>query len=465
MRILHTGDWHMNARLGREDRSRDIVASLEQIAVYLDSDNVDVMVVAGDLFCDRSDREGLRSAVGEIRRIFGPFLTRPGRPGTIVAISGNHDSDIFFETLRNALDLAPVPAGPHDTLSPGRMYLFHRPNLVRLAGGDGTIVQFLLMPYPKESWLQGLEYDTAAGQNRMKQNRFVRYLRRELIEKKLDPTLPAVLVSHILVEGTAARQGYRLGLEHDVVFSESDIPTELAYIAYGHIHQAQAALTNAPWIRYCGSVERLDAGERDDDKSVVLVKIGPTGRQGDPVIRPLDTTPLERFEFGEADDPEAAVSGLEERWRAHGDRERVLTSVKLFYTPGAHAPDALRQRLHDLFPRLYECDLRPCGIKSEAGGSDQQIDLSDVVKNTVDYVSARVAMHPLRDNLLAALYDLLTPGVSALQRPAVQGPAVQGPAIESVGSPPSQVVLTTAGQPLVTNGTENAAAQNQKATV
>ena len=192
----------------------------------------------------------------------------------------------------------------------------------------------------------------------------------------------------------------------------------------------------------------------------MLVEIGPTGRRRDPVIRPLDTTPLERFEFGEADDPEAAVSGLEERWRTHGDRQRVLPSVKLFYTPGAHAPDALRQRLHDLFPRLYECDLRPCGIKSEAGGSDQQIDLSDVVKNTVDYVSARVATHPLRDNLLAALYDLLTPGVSALQRPAVQGPA-----IESVGSPPSQVVLTTAGQPLVTNGTENAAAQNQKATV
>jgi len=465
----------MNARLGREDRSRDIVASLEQVAVYLDNENVDVMVVAGDLFCDRSDREGLRSAVGEIRRIFGPFLTRPGRPGTILAISGNHDSDIFFETLRYALDLAPVPPGPHDTLSPGRMYLFHRPNLVRLAGGDGTIVQFLLMPYPKEAWLRGLDYDTAAGQNRMKQGRFVQYLRRELIEKKLDPALPAVLVSHILVEGTAARQGYRLGLEHDVVFSESDIPTELAYIAYGHIHQPQTALTNAPWIRYCGSVERLDAGERGDDKSVVLVDIGPTGRISNPVILPLNTTPLERFEFGEADDPEVAVSGLEERWHDHSDRERVLASVKLFYTPGAHAPDALRQRLHDLFPRLYECDLRPCRLESEAAGSDQQIDLSDVVKNTVDYVSAKVETHPLRDDLLAALHDLLMPGTSAIQGPAAQGPAAQGPAaqgpaaqgpaVQRTSSPPAQVALATAGQSAVTNDTENAVAQQQKATV
>ena len=134
--------------------------------------------------------------------------------------------------------------------------------------------------------------------------------------------------------------------------------------------------------------------------------------------------------------------------------------MRLFYTPGVHAPDALRQRLHDLFPRLYECDLRPCGIKNEAGGSDQQIDLSDVVKNTVDFVSARVATHPLRDDLLTALHDLLTPGASAIQSLAAQDPAVQ-----RASSPPSQVVFATAGQPSVTNGTEHAVVQQQKATV
>ena len=128
MRILHTADWHMNARLGHQDRTQDIVASLERVAAYLDEYAVDVMVVAGDLFCDRSDRNALREAVGQIRRIFGPFLTRPSRPGTILAISGNHDSDLFFETLRHALDLAPAPATADGTLAPGRMYLYHRPN-------------------------------------------------------------------------------------------------------------------------------------------------------------------------------------------------------------------------------------------------------------------------------------------------------------------------------------------------
>ncbi len=64
MRLLHTGDWHMNARLGRADRSQDITTSLQQIACFLDEKDVDVMIVAGDVFCNRSDRDALRGAVG-----------------------------------------------------------------------------------------------------------------------------------------------------------------------------------------------------------------------------------------------------------------------------------------------------------------------------------------------------------------------------------------------------------------
>jgi DNA repair exonuclease SbcCD nuclease subunit len=40
VRILHTGDWHMNDRLGRVDRAEDIEGSLERIAGYLDEENV-----------------------------------------------------------------------------------------------------------------------------------------------------------------------------------------------------------------------------------------------------------------------------------------------------------------------------------------------------------------------------------------------------------------------------------------
>src|SRR5688572_27399458 len=151
MRVLHTSDWHMNDRLGRQDRSLDISCALEQFAHYLDEGRVDVMIVAGDIFSELSTREQLRDALGEIRRIFLPFLERGG---TIVAISGNHDNDVFFETMRNALDLALPTRKPKprhkitQAYAGGRLYAVPRPRVLPLKDHKGQVVQFVLMPYP-----------------------------------------------------------------------------------------------------------------------------------------------------------------------------------------------------------------------------------------------------------------------------------------------------------------------------
>jgi DNA repair protein SbcD/Mre11 len=113
MRILHTSDWHMGDSLGRVDRSGDVVRALEQIAAWLDEGRVDVMMVTGDFFSDRLRKEQVRAAVAEMKRVFLPFLECGG---AVLAISGNHDDEIFFETLRDALDLvAPGRKGADGT--------------------------------------------------------------------------------------------------------------------------------------------------------------------------------------------------------------------------------------------------------------------------------------------------------------------------------------------------------------
>ncbi len=409
MRILHTGDWHMNARLNNEKRGGEIISSLRQIAAYLHEKQVDVMIVAGDLFCDRCDAQALGEAVGQIKEIFTPFMERGG---TIIALSGNHDKDVFFATLRHAFGLAAPEAPNQKTLIPGRMYLFHRPNLVRLTSRDNTTVQFLMMPYPKEEWLRSLTYDTAAEQHKAKQTRFTDYMNKELIAKHLDTAQPAVLVSHLLIEGTVSRAGYRLGIEQDVAFAPSEMPDHFAYCAYGHIHQPQEAKTGAPWIRYCGSVVRLDAGERADDKSVVLVDIGPHGRTSEPTLLPLSVDPIEKWEFDESHDAAQKVADLQSAWGNHPDRERVLVSLRMFYTPGLDAPDAMRQSLRALFPRLYELDIRPRRVDAEERGAAKTgVDLSDVNGNAIRYVTEKMASDTLRrDELLAALHRLLSHG-------------------------------------------------------
>src|SRR5207244_1295018 len=39
-------------------------------------------------------------------------------------------------------------------------------------------------------------------------------------------------------------------------------------------------------------LDRLDFGEQDQEKGVVLVEIGPSGRRGEPVFVPIDATSL-----------------------------------------------------------------------------------------------------------------------------------------------------------------------------
>jgi DNA repair protein SbcD/Mre11 len=45
-------------------------------------------------------------------------------------------------------------------------------------------------------------------------------------------------------------------------------------------------------VRYSGSIERMDLGERDDEKGVVLIDLGPDGIQGEPWTLPLEATPV-----------------------------------------------------------------------------------------------------------------------------------------------------------------------------
>src|SRR4051794_32729356 len=63
MKLLHTADWHLGDRLGRIDRTDDLRRSVERVAGYCESERVDVLLVAGDLFSELARPDGLRDAV------------------------------------------------------------------------------------------------------------------------------------------------------------------------------------------------------------------------------------------------------------------------------------------------------------------------------------------------------------------------------------------------------------------
>lgn len=405
MLILHTSDWHLNARLGTIKRQPDIVERLAEIARYLEEHRVDVMVMSGDLFSHYTHTriEEIQEAIRDVNRVFKPFLLRGG---SIVAISGNHDNEALFNLMRDTLDLA-VPLDPQDQgpRPRGRLYLAAKPTCLLMEDAKGTRVQFALMPYPTVArYLSGekTSFNSLDQRNRALHEEVIKKL-GWIREQRSDPRLPSVLVAHAHIRGSQLTKHnlYQISEGEDVIFEPGDILTNWAYTAYGHIHMPQA-MGGAEHVRYAGSIERLDLGERDDHKSVTLVEIDKKQRVGEPVPLLLNATPIYRIEIT---DPEREIPTLRDRYP---EAERALVSYRLVYKPGEHNREAICRDIEAIFPRRYKpAEMVIDGATPAIQSYSPKIPLHDVSGMVRDYLQTHLTDSPYRDEVLKLAEELL----------------------------------------------------------
>jgi len=392
MKILHTADWHLGDRLGRIDRTEDLRRAVERVAGYCTEHNVDVLLVAGDIFSELSRPDGLRESIEHLQRTFEPFLLSGG---TILAVTGNHDNEIFCQTLQLVMTLAAPAAGRDGQVqSAGRLYLATAPSFVKLAGPYGEQVQFLLMPYPTPArYLLGTAQQPYSGlkeRNRLLHDAFTRELRRLQDSPGFDSRLPTVLAAHVHVQGATLPGMFRISEEDSILFSEADVPAHFAYVALGHIHQPQK-LRDLDHVRYCGSIDRLDLGERDDDKSVVLMEVGSHGLCGPVQTLRLDATPIYAIDIR---DPAAELAQLRERYP---DASRDLVNIQLSYTAGVDNLEGVLRELDEIFPRWYARSWTESGALGPTLVAGDEL-LSRSFEHTVrDYLQQELANHPPED--------------------------------------------------------------------
>lgn len=335
IRLLHTSDWHLGARLGTQDRLPDQIARLGEIVAYAEREDVHVLLVAGDIFSERLDRDGLAKIVEHLAVLLRPLVTRGVQ---VVFLAGNHDRAHVFVLLHALKELVAPEAST-------RVFFVDRPELLQLTFGDER-VQLVLLPYPTAE-----RYDLAAGQwMSLDQKRTILSdaLRERMDELSREASkntgVPTVLVGHFLLAGVQG--GMCVNEQEDVPIQSGDLPT-YAYIALGHIHKAQHVRT--PSIRYCGSIERMDQGEAADAKEVVLIELA---AKRPPLVRslPLQATPFARIEATSEEDLE--------RWRGDlADPDRTLVALRLLLRRD-QSVRALKSAAERFFPRLYDTDIR-----------------------------------------------------------------------------------------------------------
>ena len=367
MKILHTADWHLGQRLGRVDRADDLRRAVERVMGLCERESVDVLVIAGDLFHSVRRADYLCGAIEHLKGAVQPFL-RGG--GTILAVTGNHDGETFCRTLQHALALADPTEMPLGEAWPaGRFHLATRETFFRLADRvSGREVQFVLMPYPTptrylDDAVTSFE-GGSAGKNRCVLDGFRDRLARIRGHSRFRIDLPSVLVSHLFLRGATLPNGREVTEEFekdDVVCPIEDLAAGWAYVALGHVHRPQA-LGGMPHVRYSGSIERLGADERDDEKGVVLVEIGPDGRPVEPTWLPMEATPFLDVSISDpsadlpwlgADAPDAAAGP----WSASGRHTPRAPTTRTRST----------RRIDEVFPRCYSREV----VAARPGAGDR----------------------------------------------------------------------------------------------
>jgi exonuclease SbcD len=406
MRILHTADWHLNDRLGRIDRTDDLRKAVERVAAHCREQKVDVLLVAGDLFSELARPDALRETIRHWQDVFTDFLTGGG---TILTLTGNHDNENFCQTLRHAMTLAaPTVGQPGERVPPGRLYLAADPTFLRLRDRtDSFDVQFVLMPFPTPTrYLKGdhgQKYGSPDEKNKLLTASFADALEEFRNHPKFDASAPAVLSAHITVYGSEVGASlFRMNPNEDIVVAGDRFPEQYAYVALGHIHKPQY-LGGHEHVRYSGSIERMDLGEQNDAKGVVLFEVGPKGRVGDIVTLPMPSTPI--YEVSVFDPPNDLPRLREEYPDAHDD----LVNLHILYTAGRDNLEELLRELEAIFPRWYARDWKETGALGPSlasGEADRSKGFAETVR---EYLRTELVNHDEaeRDGLLAIADELI----------------------------------------------------------
>lgn len=263
MKLLHTSDWHVGKALRGADRAPEHRAVLAEIADVAEREQVDLVVVAGDLFDSAAPGP-------EPEQIVYQALLALGRSGAHVAvIAGNHDHP------RRLRAVAPL-------LALGRVHVVTEPTrpedggLLALRLADGADLRLALLPFVSKRGIVRAEALMERPAFELAQAYSDR-LRRlvEAMTATFQPDTINVLAAHAFVLGGEAGGGERAAhLVEEYAVPGAAFPPTAGYVALGHLHRAQR-IPGGGRLHYCGSPLQLDFGETEQAKQVNLVEMAP----------------------------------------------------------------------------------------------------------------------------------------------------------------------------------------------
>jgi len=292
MRILHTSDWHLGQHFIGKSRAAEHQAFfhwLKQQIIMLDAD---VLLVAGDIFDTATPPSYARELYHQLIVDLQPTGVQ------LVLLGGNHDSVAVLQESASLLKCL------HTSVVPG----YHtdiRAHLVPLHSKHGQVGAVLAaVPFLRPRDLSQREDgksqpgQTAAEKSTQLQQQIsavyqelyqaAAALASELQQQQgQTAALPLLATGHLTTVGASSTESVREIYIGTLEALPASCLPPFAYIALGHIHQAQT-VAGSDFIRYSGSPIALSFDEANQQKQLLLVEFSPDAADTTPTVRSID---------------------------------------------------------------------------------------------------------------------------------------------------------------------------------
>ena len=339
IKILHTADWHLGKRLNHFSRFSEQKEVLEEIIEIADREQVDMILIAGDLFDAFNPPTEALELFYKTLKTLSNHGKRP-----VIAIAGNHDSPDRIDApdpLARACGI--LLFGHPNTKIP----LFSLPNCFEIVTSEEGFISIQLANYPHPIRIITTAF---ANENRLKtyfENEDETEALNEMLSKKwhaladqyCDEKGINLLMTHLymmqrngeILEEPDGEKPLKLG-NASIVYTDA-IPSQIQYTALGHLHRYQNIGTKNKPVIYSSSPLSYSFSEAGQTKQVVLIEAQPNQLNYTPI--PLQSGRiLHRKTFNNVDEA------------VHWLHEHPNTLVELTLVSDTFLEAATLKRLH-----------------------------------------------------------------------------------------------------------------------